>query len=286
LEGITYATTVKVNGKKYYINDVVYNTPYGKVSINTEAVNVGIFLSGGMDSAVLLYLVAKTFSERNITTSIQPVTVRRGNPTGFKYYDRVDIYPYANRIIKYVRDAFPNVTIYDTIKEDANYWWITTVDPEGGHKGSYTTTQTNLSNFLTWKYADDHLIEKLAEQNMEPQQGIDTLYCEYNGVTKNPPEDADVPLSEESHRDHVRNYVDGFATVVDYGKFHRYYEPIRNADKRITMWLAHELNILEDFLDITRSCEGGPVETENFTTECMKCWWCLERHWALENYNK
>jgi hypothetical protein len=282
---MNYVTEIDVNGTPYCINDVVYDTPYGKVSIDIEAVNVSIFLSGGMDSAVVLYLIAKTFSERNIKTAIQPVTVRRGNPTGFKYYDRVNIFPYADRIINYVRSAFPNVIIYDTIKEDANYWWITTVDHQG-HKGSYTTTQENLSNFLTWKYADAHINERLSEHGLEPQQGIDTLYCEYSGVTKNPPKDADVPPSDEFHRDHTHNYVDGFATAVMYEKFHKYYEPIRNADKRITMWLAHELNILEELLSITKSCEGGAIETENFTKECMECWWCLERHWALKNFNK
>jgi len=261
------------------ITDVEYDTPYGKVLINTDAKNVGIFLSGGIDSAVILYLIAKTFSEKGIKTAIQPVTVRRGNPSEYREYDRVDIYPYADKIIAYVRNKFPNVNICDTIKEDANYWWASFLK-DGKNLGSYTFTQSVLSNYLIWKYARPSIVSETNAQN-----GIDLLYCEYFGTTKNPPKDSSVPQSEESHRDNVTaNYIQGVATAIDTGDFIKYYEPFRNADKRITMWLAHQLNILEDLLPITRSCEGGPVETENFTKECMECWWCLERHWALENF--
>ena len=264
-------------------NSKHYTTPYGTVSINTRAENVGIFLSGGLDSAVILCLIAKTFTENNITAPIQPVTVRRGNPTDIREYDRVNIYPYAEKIIAYVRNRFPTLVIHDTIKEDANYWWASKHNGSG-NISSYTYQQEILSSFLQWNYARPELV---IEKN---SQGLaDLLYCEYNGVTKNPPGDSGVPASEENHRDHYdHNYMLGSATALSRGShdFVAEYAPIRNADKRITMWLADYLGVLEDLLPITRSCEGGPVETENFTKECMQCWWCLERKWALDNYNK
>jgi hypothetical protein len=269
---------------KFLINNSKhYTTPYGTVSINTRADNVGIFLSGGLDSAVLLCLIAKTFSENNITAPIQPVTVRRGNPTDIKEYDRVDIYPYAEKIIAYVRARFPTVVIHDTIKEEANYWWISKHDGNG-NIGSYTYQQEVLSLMLRWKYARPEIVIENDSQGLS-----DLLYCEYNGVTKNPPMDSGVPASEENHRDHNDgNYILDYATSFSKGAdvFVAKYEPIRNADKRITVWLANKLGVLEDLLPITRSCEGGPIETENFTKECMQCWWCLERKWALDNYNK
>jgi len=49
-------------------------------------------------------------------------------------------------------------------------------------------------------------------------------------------------------------------------------------------WLAKEAGILDDMLHLTRSCEGGPDETHDFTKVCGECWWCLERDWAHENY--
>lgn len=263
-------------------NSKHYTTPYGTVSINTCAENVGIFLSGGLDSAVILCLIAKTFTENNITAPIQPVTVRRGNPTDIREYDRVDIYPYVEKIIAYVRTRYPGIVIHDTIKEDANYWWASKHNGSG-NIGSYTYLQEILSAFLQWNYARPELV---IEKN---SQGLtDLLYCEYNGVTKNPPSDSGVPASEETHRDHYDDkYMPGYATALSRGThdFVAEYEPIRNSDKRITVWLADQLGVLDDLLPITRSCEGGPDETKNFTQECMQCWWCLERKWALENYD-
>ena len=97
------------------LNDFCYETPYGKVFINVNSKNVGIFLSGGLDSAVILYLIAKAFTENNINVPIQPVTIRRGNPTNMKEFDRVDIYPYADKIINFVKSKFPNIIILDSI---------------------------------------------------------------------------------------------------------------------------------------------------------------------------
>lgn len=257
-------------------DDVCFETPYGNVLINVNSKHVGIFLSGGLDSAVILYLIAKSFAENNIKTPIQPVTVRRGNPTPLTEFDRVDIYPYADKIINYMRNKFPNVNILDNIKEDANYWWAT-IHENGRNIGSYTYTMTYLSNYLLWTHRQN--IEEYFEST------YDYLYCEYFGTTKNPPKDSTVPQSEEGHRDYFTdNYIINYATSIEYGNRVAYYLPFRNADKRITMWLANKFNILEDLLPITRSCEGGPIETENFTKECMECWWCLERHWALNNY--
>jgi hypothetical protein len=264
-------------------NSKHYTTPYGTVSINTNAKNVGIFLSGGLDSAVILCLIAKTFAENNITAEIQPVTVRRGNPTDIREYDRVDIYPYVEKIIAYVRKQFPTVVINDTIKEEANYWWVSKHNG-AGNIGSYTYQQEVLSLMLEWKYARPEIVTETDSVGLQ-----DLLYCEYNGVTKNPPAASGVPASEENHRDYNdSNYIPGSATSLSRGQtyFIAEYQPIRNADKRITMWLADNLGVLEDLLPITRSCEGGPIETENFTKECMQCWWCLERRWALDNYNK
>jgi hypothetical protein len=263
------------------MKNMVYETPYGNVLININTKYVGIFLSGGLDSAVILYLIAKSFSENNITTPIQPVTIRRGNPTLLTEYDRVNIYPYADKIINYVRNKFPEVNILDTLKEDANYWWAS-VHENGRNIGSYTFLQTVLSNYLIWSYTRSNIIENYFNSS------YDYLYCEYFGTTKNPPKESSVPQSEESHRDYfTENYVKDCATTINsgYKDYIAYYQPFRNADKRITMWLANQFDILEDLLPITRSCEGGPIETENFTKECMECWWCLERHWALINYN-
>ena len=63
----------------------------------------------------------------------------------------------------------------------------------------------------------------------------------------------------------------------------QFQEPFRNADKRVTIWLAREFGILETLDSLTRSCEGGREETEGWTKVCGTCWWCQERDWAMQN---
>lgn len=264
--------------KDYVIkNSDMYITPYGNVYINKKTESTGIRLSGGLDSAVVLYMIASTFNKYSIKTPIYPITVRRINTTEFTEYDRVNIYPYVDTIIDYIRSKFPNVVIKDSKKLDADLWWPTE-HKDGKNIGNYTFAQTTLSNYQTWRFTRPYIFK---EKN--PQLGEDILYCEYTGTTMNPSEDSGVPQSEESHRDKKTNdYIENTASAIYVDDFIAYIEPFRNADKRITIWLAKHLGILEDLLPITRSCEGGPVETEEFTKECMKCWWCLERHWALD----
>lgn len=258
-------------------NNEAYPTPYGVVYMNYTAKTHAIRLSGGLDSAVMLYMLAKSIKKNNATGIIRPLTVRRGNPTDLIKYNRVDVYPYVDTIIDWVRSEFPTVKIIDSVKEDANYWWIAEF-VDGKNRSSYSETQTNLSRYLHWRYCKS-----------DASDINDIIYCEYCGTTKNP-NDPEMPQSDESHRDKIISgaIVTGSPTVVDTGideyRGAMTYEPFRNADKRITIWLANYLGILDKVLELTRSCEGDAASTNNFTKECMECWWCNERHWALKNY--
>lgn len=272
---------VVLNNKEIIDRSTRYKTPYGDVYINNSSKTFGMSLSGGLDSAVILFLLAKTLHDNNSDSVIYPYTARRGNPTNLIEYNRVDIYPYVDKIIDYVKIKYPTVKIADSLKKDADYWWITE-HKDGRNIGSYTETINHLSRYLTWNFSGANAVQK-----HHPGHG-ELLYVEYSGVTKNPPKGI-LPQSDESHRDvnHPNSLKDSSATVVftdPQNPFIVYYEPFRNSDKRITLWLANKYGILEDLLPITRSCEGGEIETENFTKECMQCWWCLERKWALESY--
>ena len=252
-----------------------YSTPYGDVLINYTTKNIGIRLSGGFDSAVMLYMIAYTLNETKSTAQIYPMTICRQNPSEYPKYDRVNAYLYADTVADYVRKSFPNVIIHPSIKEDANYWWAADCI-DGKNISSYTNAQKNLVRYNKWK---------LAQSNKE---NADLVYIDYTGTTKNPI-GTEVPPSEESHRDYNRNNIickESVTTLIqDSGNnYVAYVEPFRNADKRITMWLADNFSILQDLLKITKSCEGGPVETNVFTKDCGECWWCLERNWALKNY--
>tara|TARA_B110000858_G_C17783255_1_gene465872 strand:+ start:1290 stop:2120 length:831 start_codon:yes stop_codon:yes gene_type:complete len=250
-----------------------YHTPYGSVVFNHSVKHSVIRLSGGFDSGVILYLLAKALSEHRSDAVITPITVQRRNVTNERWLERVHIVPYVTRIIQYVRDQFPTVTIHDSIVEDANYWWI----QDNKNQSTYTESQSAAIRYVVWNHKrsiKDHW--ELAE----------TRLIEYNGVTRNPPTGC-IEDSEERHRDHLHpDAVPGMATVISNHKLSWYYgyQPWRNADKRIVFWVADEVGVLSDMLSITRSCEGDIDNTDNFTKECGTCWWCLERNWSHKNF--
>lgn len=254
-----------------------YDTPYGAVYFNQVSKHNTIRLSGGFDSAVMLYFLAKSLSQFRDDAIIEPITIQRGNPNEHEKWDRVYIVPYAEKIIEYVREHFPNVTITDTIVENANYWWVAE-NVNGANISSYTTSQETIANYLRWRH-------RKRIQNIETLN--ERFYIEYNGVTRNPPAGC-IEQSEESHRDLLddRELFENSATVChDTRLYWNYcYMPWRNADKRIVFWMAEQEGILDDMLKLTRSCEGDKWDSEDFTRECNSCWWCWERTWAHQNF--
>ena len=264
-----------------------YMTPWGSVHFNNYAKNNGIRLSGGFDSAVVLYLLAKTLSESTTVAEpvIHPFTIIRGNPTEHEMYTRVDVKPYVDKIIDYVRQKFPNVHITDSHTEYANFWWVHKFE-NGMNISSYSKMQEIVSNYFRWEFGSGNLL-RIKDNNYSAVPS-NLLYCEYSGLTSNPPPE-EVPQSDEAHRDNIDNRTilpESLTVMHDDIEFpwSFIYEPFRNADKRIPFWLAAKFDVLDDILSITRSCEGDIWNTKNFTVECNECWWCLERKWAYNNY--
>lgn len=254
-----------------------YDTPYGAVYFNNAAKYNLMRLSGGFDSAVMLYVLAHTLNQSRPDAVIETFTVQRTNPPGIPKWERVYIVPYAQRIIEYVRERFPTIDIKDTIEEPANYWWVHEF-VDGRNISSYGNAQNNVAGYMRWQHRKR--LDKAVDQN-------ERYYIEYNGVTRNPPLHC-VEQSDEQHRDNLdsRTLFPNSATVChnSTNDWLYQYQPWRNADKRIVFWLADQFGILDDMISITRSCEGDQWNTNGFTQECGECWWCLERAWAAQEY--
>lgn len=254
-----------------------FNTPYGDIHISKKPLHYAVRLSGGFDSAVMLYLIAKTMATYNKNSKILTATVRRTNPSTFPEFDRVDTAIYAEKVTSWIKEEFPDIIIEETVKTDADFWWIGEYK-DGKMISSYLYSQNLLERYFQWKYY-------IPAFEMKDQYPSDTVfYASYIGTTLNP-DTNDIPKSDESHRDLKVNPVFDNSSSVSYiGDNKEFSEPFRNVDKRAVFWLADQFNILDKLLEITRSCEGDRESTDNWTKECKKCWWCLERDWAHKNF--
>lgn len=265
---------------------IIYENKFGNVAIDVSDNHLIINLSGGFDSALLLYMLAKTITDTGAGSTIWPITVRKlGNEANNPGFDKANPYPVVEGIIAYVRKKFPLVDIKDTTPGDVTNWWN---DNDTGKP--YVDAQRAL-------------VGKLLTNITAEFPGA--VPISYTGVTKNPnfvigeekftvtDELGNVTIihrNPEKHRDIDSSpVVENTASVIHVFPGGVHYDSFRNADKRITMSFASEFGILNDLLDITRSCEGRRARTNNFTTTCQespKCWWCHEREWALANYDK
>ena len=252
----------------------IYQTPYGDVHIPVGSPIITVRTSGGFDSGLLLYLVAQTCAELNPSAVIQPITVVRTNQEDRPNWHRVDNRPIVDNIVEWVQSQVPTVNVKTKQWTDAIEWWT-------NGNVSYTDAQRNLVKQNYRALTED--------DNADYVCGIH----DFNGVTKNPP----VPMTINNmhqHREIKRDVNDKNApaiaenscTVVHNkdGRDGRFVEPFRNADKRVVMWLSNNLGIIETLDTLTRSCEGGREETDNWTKVCGTCWWCQERDWAKSAY--
>ena len=85
-----------------------------KIDIDPSFVNIGIQVSGGADSALLLYLISKTLDKWSSSITVYPIH-------GFDPW-RPTIKP-ARKVVEMVRGYFPRVNIADISSYDASYVW-------------------------------------------------------------------------------------------------------------------------------------------------------------------
>jgi tRNA(Ile)-lysidine synthase TilS/MesJ len=223
--------------------DIPLITPTGN-KIKT----IGIWMSGGADSSLLCYLLAKEIKTQNIPIKIQPLTVQK-RPNIFESI------PVKNKIIELLdaENIFSEHIVYHA---PATGW----------------DTKDYLSMFA-----------KMNRENIRQ----DLFQALFSGITTNPPREVqenfqwgileDVELKRGSHlvKDTVRYFIES-ENSVEYEFLE--YKPFFNITKKHIAELYQEHGLLDSLFSLTRSCED-----RNFLQgHCGKCWWCEERLWAFE----
>jgi 7-cyano-7-deazaguanine synthase in queuosine biosynthesis len=217
------------------------HTPFG-VQIKT----IGIWMSGGADSALLCYLLAEKIKKENLNITIQPITIDYKRPFVFKAG------PVREKIEELLgaEDLFEEHIIYNP---PGDIVWTPSELAEQFHIRNYEHFKNNKFQVL------------------------------YSGITTNPAQEIQktfkygiLPDVEAKRGVDVKKETDRYFVHPEGGEFWEL-KPFFDLDKKKLAEIYKEKNLLETVFPLTRSCEHiGTVHGH-----CGYCWWCNEREWAF-----
>jgi len=233
-----------------------------KIPFSDSWRSVAIALSGGADSALLAYMICDKIPSNRADFTLHVINNVRCWKT--KPWQQTDV----KNVIRWLEARFPNITF----KVHRNF-----IPPELEHSGPTLTDEYGK------QVSGDTLELRAFAEYVCFTEDVDAYY---NGVTRNPKDvgfkglparDID-PTMDNSHLE----LMEHMGRLVSH--------PFRFADKRQIMLQYKRLG-LEDLLNRTRSCEGVfDITYETYTPGqyvpvCGKCFWCLEREWAINENN-
>jgi len=214
--------------------------------------SIGILMSGGVDSSLCAYLLAKTIQDHNLDTKILPISFKRDDKP-WNFWTAANIIEKIEKILNIKRgDIFLNHNFCDI--------------------GDYKQKLTYI------KKIQNHIISLKNNK-------IVTLV--YNGLTHNP-----IPLPQEleDNRDISRDItIEEFLNEKQ--EKHDLNEqlickPFMFIDKSFLASLYKKHNLIDNLFPYTRSCESSIEKTKFFMKSCKKCWRCKERNWAFAKYTE
>lgn len=238
-------------------------------------------LSGGLDSASAFYLISKYFPQ----VEIIPYTCRDQNaPKDAEA---------AEKIVRWMQREFPNNNIRDIQVFDFNDRTEDFVTNE--EVDNVINEWPQFNGMRRTQVSKIIQIDQISRNLMAKHPGAVRL----DGMTRNPPTEDMHRLGfydkAERRRDHEQPKVEEWRTVkticeaagtpilpMDHTIWlHQIYQVYANVDKKFVAGVYKENNLMDTLFPLTRSCVGRPKETDNFTKECHRCFWCYEKAWAF-----
>lgn len=207
---------------------------------------VGIQVSGGLDSALLLFLTTKAIQESGLDIKIQPLSVFI--PTKVKNIAS------TVAIIDKIRDITGADFIQDGLVFDMPMEETTTHD---GKKDQFFV------NMIRNMFYDGK------------------INFEYNGNTKNPPDEARRGWKNDEFRQKNRDNASSI-----YNTSHSA-SPHYNMTKADIINLYIKYNLIDEVAPLTCSCDENIAVVHEYehNVPCGSCWWCRERSWGFESNN-
>ena len=235
---------------------LTYNNKTIDIFRDREPEHIGISLSGGLDSASLLYIIVKYFRHIKIT----PIIAIDANA-------RMDALC-ALDVIGFVQDTFLDHSIQPT--ESFHF----------DHRDPYWLKKAQRLHDAGSTIQEVALRVSGTSKNIQMANGVNNIrkvsFHEYEifGLTSNPPDDVMkergfFDIAEPSRNEpHNRPYNKSY--------------PYINVDKKFIAEIYKTEGLMETLYHITRSCVGMKGATDYGIKECGCCFWCYEKKWGFE----
>jgi 7-cyano-7-deazaguanine synthase in queuosine biosynthesis len=238
------------------------NTQKVEFDLPDKFKKIGINISGGLDSAFLLWFLIKYLKERDRTdTEIVAITIGQ-NDYGKKHWNSIVSAQVIDKVLR----------LYDP---DINN------DNRGGIQSIITT------HFTYYRPSQNVSQSHEMEPKLFKLGLIDIIMA---GKTANPPPNFEDLLEgrDETRDDGKRN-----SNEIVYGKQYEsedkdkkmaWYIPFTNVDKRFIRDQYIKFDLMDTLYPATRSCEHCLQTHQEWNGPCKQCWWCKERYWAFGKY--
>ena len=243
---------------------------YGNQTIdlfNFPIKQVILSVSGGLDSASLFYLICTCFPKIEIIPMC-----------GRDVYNPKDAVA-AEKIVDWMKVEFPNVSIkdihlYNFDDRDESFYPKCRVEIERRAE-FFKFGEGPDKNSGACKVSKILQIDEMAYdmQRKYPEA------LRMDGQSSNPP----IEVMKQHKRiynqaERIRDPGEGKMIKNGWSIYH----PYINVDKKFVADIFKTHNLMNTLFPLTRSCVGRELESDNFTKECHKCFWCYEKRWAFD----
>jgi len=263
--------------EKSEFKDIIHNVSGVYIPLDPNWKNIGIAMSGGIDSTMLCYILADLITKNKLDITIHVTAHVRV----WKYRPwQKDV---SENVYNWMVNRFPNVKF-------KRYQGFIPPDLEWKNNGPTLV----LNEYGEEEYGDVLVMRAFAEY-IGFHQKFDAFF---NATTKNP-DDPTITLALEVRNLTSQDIVNHFDYAIKYYKMGDKVvtaHPFRFVQKDWVVGRYKEFGIW-DLFEMTRSCEGDRIEYPevfgdlDYTTykpgmtvpECKKCFWCQEREWGIKN---
>ena len=248
---------------------------------------VVVKVSGGLDSASLLFLLCKYFPK-----------IKKHIFTGDDVNHPFDAIC-AENVVEYIMKKVPNHNIesHDILPFDdtdpkvlEEVALLVKERPEYYNEFPYRKRSED-GRIHPHKLTDEELFYGKIAKPLINERNVKSVVKKYNcernisGMTMNPPNEEMVRLGFDHLAEKQRNEDRaGTGRASVFKNSGTVYQPLLVVNKLFVKYILEKHNILDEIFPLTASCTGGANITKLWTKPCEECFWCYEKKWAFGSY--